>query len=61
MNPAPPPFIRLDDRDGRPIAVRRQAIIAMIEEPAGTTAILVSGGRVILIDADLETALTRCS
>ncbi len=61
MNPAPPLFIRLDDRDGRSIAVRRQAIIAMIEEPPGTTAILISGGRIILIDADLETTLARCS
>ena len=46
MSP-PLPFVLIEDQDGRRHAVRRQAIVAMVEDPPGTTTMLLSGTTVV--------------
>ena len=61
MMGAPHPFILIQDQDGRRHALRRQAVTAMVEDPIGTTTLLLGGGRVLVLDQDLETALALLS
>ena len=56
MSP-PLPFVLIEDQDGRRHAVRRQAIVAMVEDPPGTTTMLLSGSRVIVVEKDLGATL----
>lgn len=57
---APPlPFVMVIDQDGKRHAVRRQAVIALVEDPPGCTTMLLSGARLIILDEDLATALAN--
>lgn len=51
------PFVLLDDQDGRRHAIRRNVIIALVEDPPGSVTVLLAGGRLIMLDQDLATAL----
>ena len=55
--PLPPAYVLLDDQDGRRHAIRRQAILGLVEDPPATTTLLLAGGRVIVVDQDLGTTL----
>lgn len=57
MATAPPAYVLLDDQDGRRHAIRRQAIIGLVEDPSATTTLLLSGGRMIVVNEDLGTTL----
>ena len=57
MMPPPLSFVLIEDQDGRHHAVRRQAIIALVEDPPGTMTLLLSGSRIIVTDKDLGAAL----
>jgi hypothetical protein len=49
-------FVLIEDQDGRRHVVRRKAIAATVEDPAGTTSLLLLEGQVTLLDQDLGDA-----
>ena len=57
MPPSHCPFVLVEDQDGRRHAIRRQAAIAMLEDAPGTTMLLLSGGRIIVLNQALGAAL----
>ena len=56
---APHPFVLIRDQDGCRHALRRTAITAMIENASGGTTILLSGGRLVVLDEAIEHVVER--
>ena len=56
---APHPFVLVRDQDGYRHALRRTAITAMTENASGGTTILLSGGRLVVLDEVIEDVVAR--
>ena len=56
---APQPFVLVRDQDGCRHAIRRTAVIALTENLSGGTTILLSGGRLVVLDEAIEHVVAR--